>query len=100
MDFAFEDKNCSRLYAKAIGVREYPKGVVEAFFQAISIIEAAKDIRDLYAFRAFRVKKLKGSKWKRGERSLRLNKQYRLIFILERGERGPYILVVGITDYH
>lgn len=100
MNFAFEDKACFRLYTEEIGAKEYPKGVVDAFFEVMLIIDGAKDIRDLYALKGLRVEKLKGSEWKRGERSLRLNEQYRLIFILERDEHGPHILVVSLTDYH
>jgi len=100
LNFAFEDKKCLRLYTKEIGVEKYPKGVVEAFFEAMFVIAGAKDIRDLYALKGFRVEKLKGSEWKRGERSLRLNDQYRLIFILERDEQGPHISIVSLTDYH
>ncbi len=63
----------------------------------MSVIDAATDERDLYALKGFHFEKLKG----RGEdRSLRLNKQWRLIVSLEKDDDGSYLLIIDIEDYH
>lgn len=96
----FEDDYCHDLYTKDKGAAKYPEGVVAAFFEVVVFIESAKDVRDLYAMKGFRVEKLRGKKWKRGERSLRLNDQFRLVFVNEKDSASPSILILGITDYH
>ena len=99
--FDIEDDACYGLFTKEKGADQYPKGVVDAFFEVMEFIAAARDVRDLYAMRGFRVEKLRDKKrWKRGERSLRLNDQYRLIFVQRRDESGSLLLVLGIVDYH
>lgn len=100
MRFDIEDEACRELYTEEKGAAKYPSGVVDAFFEAMAFIEASNDVRDLYAMRGFRVEKLRGKQWKRGERSLRLNDQFRLILVQERDSRGPLLRILGITDYH
>ena len=100
MRFRIEDDSCRRLYVEERGVEHYPAGVVDAFFEALAVIQAAPDIRDLYKLKSLHVEKLKGGKWKRGERSIRLNDQYRLVFRMEKNERGTLLVVMNIVDYH
>ncbi len=63
----------------------------------MSVIEAAVDERDLYTLKGFHFEKLKG---RPGERSLRLNGQWRLIVSLEKDSEGTYLLIIDIEDYH
>lgn len=101
MRFDIEDDTCYELFTKGKGADQYPKGVVDAFFEVMAFIAAARDVRDLYAMRGFMVEKLRDKKrWKRGERSLRLNDQYRLLFVQRRDKAGSLLLVLGIVDYH
>ena len=37
---------------------------------------------------------------RKGERSLRLNDQWRLIVVLDEDEEGKHFLIKGIMDYH
>ena len=64
----------------------------------MSIIEAVPDIRDLYQLKSLHFEKLKGKR--KDERSVRLNKQYRLTMKLEMDEKGNYLLILDIEDYH
>jgi len=98
--FEIEDDSCRRLYTKEKGAERYPAGVVDAFFEALEVIHAAADIRDLYRLKAFHVEKLKGKNWKRGEKSIRLNDQYRLVFRMEKDEKGTLLVVMKLVDYH
>lgn len=98
--FEIEDDSCRRLYAEEKGAERYPAGVVDAFFEALEVIHAAADIRDLYRLKAFHVEKLRGKKWKRGERSIRLNDQYRLVFRMEKDKKGSFLVVMNVVDYH
>lgn len=64
----------------------------------MAIIDSAADERDLYAFKGLRFEKLLGDRT--GERSIRLNRQFRLILWLERDDQGKYLSISDIEDYH
>jgi toxin HigB-1 len=94
--FKFKKKKIEALYTSEKNAHKYPD-VVDDFFDAMSFINAAKDKRDLYALKGFHFEKLKGRK---GERSLRLNQQWRLIVSSQEDEKGSYLLIIDIEDYH
>lgn len=60
--------------------------------------EAAEDERTLRNWKSLHYEKLKGDR--EGQRSVRLNDQYRLIFLLDADTSPPKIIVLGIEDYH
>ena len=99
MRFLFKDKKIEALYTEEKNAHKYP-GVIDDFFDVMATIEAALDERDLYAQKGLRFEKLAGQRGKQGQRSLRLNKQWRLIVALEKDEDGSYLLVIDIEDYH
>lgn len=96
MRFKFKKKKIEALYSEEKNSHKYPN-VVGDFFDVMSAIDAAKDERDLYALKGFHFEKLKG---REGERSLRLNRQWRLIVSLEEDRDGSYVLIIDIEDYH
>jgi toxin HigB-1 len=61
-----------------------PDSLLIQAFQVMTIITAAKSEQDLYAVKGLRFEKLSGRR--EGQRSLRLNAQWRLIVILEEDE--------------
>lgn len=98
MDFEFKRKREREIYEREKGKERYPREVVDAFFDVMTSILAAHDIRDLYAQKSLRFEKLKGPR--KHQRSMRLNEQYRLIVTIEENRQGQYLLVHGIEDYH
>lgn len=98
MRFRFGSNKLEALYTEEKGARRYPAGVVDAFFEVLAVIAAAKDERDLYALKSLRFEQLRGHR--KGERSLRLNDQWRLIVVLEEDQDGKYLRIKDITDYH
>ena len=64
----------------------------------MSHIAEAVDERDLYALKGLRYEKLKGDR--AGERSLRLNDQWRLIVRPVSEADGRVMLIIEIVDYH
>lgn len=97
--FQFKKQKLEALYTEGKDGHKYP-GVVDDFFEVMAIIAAAKDERDLYAQKGLRFEKLLGKRGKQGQRSLRLNNQWRLIVVLEEDEQGNYLLIIDIDDYH
>jgi proteic killer suppression protein len=96
--FAFNSTKLTKLYTEEKGARKYPPGVVEAFFEVMSVIRHAKDERDLYALKGLRYEKLKGARGH--QHSIRLNRQFRLIIEKRRDKQGRYLLIIDIEDYH
>jgi proteic killer suppression protein len=71
--------------------------IVKLYRQRMNLIRQASDERDLYALKSLHFEKLTG----RGEdRSIRLNKQWRLILRLEGEGQSKTVLIVAIEDYH
>jgi toxin HigB-1 len=96
----FKRKSLQDLYDKGTGTERYEDSIIDAFFEVMAVITAASDIRDLYGLKSLHFEKLQGKRGKKGERSLRLNKQWRLIVAIEKDDRGNFLLVIDIEDYH
>lgn len=98
MRFIFKDEDLLLLYKEEKNAHRYPSGVVNAFFEVMAIIANAASEADIRAFKSLRFEKLKGNR--AGQISLRLNKQYRLIVIIEKDEHGKMLWIIEIADYH
>ena len=72
--------------------------MVRGFQGLIHLLRAAPGLNDLYAIRSLHFEKLRGDRL--GERSLRLNDQYRLVVRIEDPGDGPEVVVLEIVDYH
>jgi proteic killer suppression protein len=96
--FQFKTKKLEALYTEERGARRYLPEVVDAFFDVMAIISAAEDERDLYALKGLHFEKLTGDR--RGEYSIRLNKQLRLTMVITRDDEGNYLVILDIEDYH
>lgn len=98
MRFSFKTRRLLLLYEEAKGANKFDAGAVEAFFDIMGVIDAAPDERTLYGLKSLHFEKLKGKR--KHERSLRLNKQWRLIVELLKDDEGSYLLIEEIEDYH
>ena len=72
--------------------------LVKAFRKRLQFIRAALDERAFYAMKSLHYEKLKGDL--AGQRSMRLNDQWRLILRLEEDDTGKLVVIVSIADYH
>lgn len=98
MRVRFESKRLAALYVEEAAAKRYPSEVVDAFFEVMAAIDAAIDERDLYALKSLHFEKLKGGR--KAERSMRLNKAWRLIVRLERDNAGKLVVVVNIENHY
>ena len=98
MRFEFKNKKLAALYTEEKGARKYGAAVVDAFFDVMDVINNAQDERDLYALKSLRYEKLKGARSQ--QRSIRLNRQFRLIIERQHDEQGRCLLIINIEDYH
>ena len=69
-----------------------------AFFEVMTLIGGAPDERTLNDLKSLHFEKLKGKR--KHERSLRLDKQWRLIVEVLKDSEGNYLLIKDIEDYH
>lgn len=98
MEVEFADGDLDRLEVDPKETLGFAQPIVRGYRKALQQIRAAVDERDLYAMKSLHFEKLQGSR--SHQRSLRINKQWRLIVeIAESGGRRK-IRVVAIEDYH
>ena len=100
MDFVFRTMKLAKLYLEEKGVHRYPHSVVDRFFEPMSIIAAAEDERAFYALKSLHYEKLHNYKGYVEARSMRLNRQFRLILEIRADDDGKYVFVIDIDDYH
>ena len=100
MVIRFLDKKLQLLYTSLVGADNYPRGVVDAFLEKVQIIQNAKDERDLYALKSLHYEKLSGKRGKLGERSIKLNDQWRLILKPLVDKAGKLIVIISITNHY
>jgi len=98
MRFRFRTKSLQLLYTSEANSQKLPTEVVESFFEVMAIISGAKDERDLRVLKGLRLEKLKGRR--KSQHSMRLNQQWRLIVVFEKGADGTIVVVLEIVDYH
>lgn len=98
MEVEFADKDLDRLEIDPAFNAGFSVEIVRAFRKLIQLIRAAPDERDFYALKSLHYEKLKGDR--SHQRSMRLNRQWRLIVEIKQTEPGKVVLVVSIEDYH
>jgi len=98
MEIEFEDDDLVHLATDRGFDMSLDRGVVKAFRMALQAIDAASDERIFPARPGWRYEKLKGDL--RGLCSIRLNKQWRLLFSIKSNEKKKVVVVVSIVDYH
>lgn len=99
MNIDFEDDQLRRLYEDVdFHAPRFGGDVVKAFRKKVGFIVAAASELDLRNMRSLHFEKLVGGR--RGQHSIRLNDQWRLILRLEANEAEKLVVIVEIVDYH
>lgn len=98
MDIEFRDPDLDRLETDPTHTAGFGADIVKAFRKRIQFIRDAQNENDLRAMRSWNFEKLKGDR--AHQRSIRLNKQWRLIVEIKEGCPKNVLVIVGIEDYH
>jgi len=100
MDVDFQDPDLRRLEVDPRFNANLSGVLVTAYRKKMQVIRAAADERDLHKLRSLNFEKLKGGR--KGQYSIRLNDQYRLVFKFGLGNphRGKTVVILAIEDYH
>ena len=99
MRVKFEDGDLRRPYEEPdFRLSSIGQDLTRAYRKVVGLVAAASDERDLRAMRSLHFEKLEGDRL--GQHSLRLNKQWRLVFRLEATQESKQVVVIEVTDYH
>jgi proteic killer suppression protein len=99
MRIEFRDDDLRRLFVEAdFHLPRLGPEIVKAYRRKVQLLQDAVDERDLYALKSLHFEQLKGDR--SHQRSIRLNKQWRLILELITNPDGKLILIIDIEDYH
>jgi len=98
MDVEFSDRQqLALIETDRANETRLPISVIKSCRQKLGVIRAAPDERTLRNWKSLHYEKLEG----RGDqRSIRLNDQWRLVFMIDTACQPPKMTVLGIEDYH
>lgn len=98
MKIEFKDARLALIRTDRAGETKLPFPVIKSCRDKLIVLEAAPDERTLRNWKSLRYKKLEGER--AGQRSIRINDQYRLVFLLNNTQTPPIITVLAVEDYH
>ncbi|MBK7145631.1 MAG: type II toxin-antitoxin system RelE/ParE family toxin [Xanthomonadales bacterium] len=98
MEVEFSDPALQRLESDPAFTAGFDGAIVKVYRKRMQLIRAAVDERTFYAMTSLHYKKLQGDR--DGQRSMRLNDQWRLILTLKTDETGKVVVIIAIEDYH
>jgi toxin HigB-1 len=94
----FADSSLARIETDEAAQTKLPVAVIRSARRKLTLLRAAPDERSLRNWKSLHYEKLKGGR--AGERSIRLNDQYRMIFVLNEEANPPTVRITAIEDYH
>ena len=96
MKVRFTDRDLDRMETDKSYTGRYAQPIVRSFRRTMAVIRAADTEQVFYGLAGLHFEKLKRQ---RGQYSMRLNSQWRLILELE-GAQPKTVVIVAIEDYH
>ena len=98
MDVLFTDPDLALVETEAAGKTRLPIAVIKSARRKLIILRAAPDDRALRNWKSLHYEKLRGDR--EGQRSIRLNDQYRMVFELDEETEPQTVTILQIEDYH
>ena len=98
MKVVFADEALELIEGNEAGATRLPIGIIKSARRKLTALRAAIDDRSLRNWKSLHYKKLKGDR--EGQRSIRLNDQYRMVFELDEETEPQTITILKIVDYH
>ena len=101
MKVFFESEYLASLYESdpehLVGKRKIPAAVVKQYQKKVNILISIAELNELKSFRSLNFEALKGDR--KGKYSIRLNKQYRLLFKINRNGELE-IIIIEISKHY
>lgn len=98
MEIEFADPALALIETDDAGGTRLPVAVIKSARRKMTVLRAATDDRTLRNWKSLHYEKLNGDR--EGQRSIRLNDKYRLIFELDSEAEPQKATVLSIEDYH
>lgn len=98
MEVVYQDRRLALLETEEAAQTRLPISLIAAFRKKVAFLKAAPDERTLRNWKSLHYEKLHGDR--EGQRSIRLNDQWRLIFRLDDQSSPPVLTIIEIADYH
>jgi toxin HigB-1 len=98
MKIQFQDSRLALIRTDRAFETKLPFGVIKSCRDKLIVLEAAPDERTLRNWKSLRYEKLKGDR--QGQRSIRINDQYRMIFTFDESQVPPILNIIEVCDYH
>jgi proteic killer suppression protein len=94
----FADPALARIETEEAAKTKLPVAVIRSARRKLTTLRAAPDERTLRNWKSLHYEKLKGDM--AGLRSIRLNDQFRMVFVLNEEANPPTVTITAIEDYH
>jgi toxin HigB-1 len=98
MDVEFADKTLAAIETNEAGATGLPVAVIKSARRKLTVLRAAPDDRSLRNWKSLHYEKLKGNR--EGQRSIRVNDKYRMVFELDNEAEPQKATILSIEDYH
>ena len=94
MEIEFRDKTLALVETDRAAETRLPVSVINSLRQKLVVIRAAPDERTLRNWKSLHYEKMEGE-----ERSIRLNKQFRLIFTLDTESKPNKMTIIRVWNH-
>lgn len=98
MEIEYADPTLALIETDNAGATRLPVAVIRAARRKLTALRAATDDRTLRNWKSLHYEKLKGDR--EGQRSIRVNAKYRIIFELDNEAEPQKATILAIEDYH
>jgi proteic killer suppression protein len=98
MEIEFADPALKLIETDEAGLTRLPVAVIKSARRKLTVLRAAPDDRTMRNWKSLHYEKLKGDR--EGQRSIRINNRYRMVFKLDSETYPQTITVLAIEDYH
>lgn len=98
MRLVFRDQRLAAIRTEQGHTLGFGPDLIAACQKKLLFLESVPDELTLRGWKSLHYEKLAGDR--EGQRSIRINKQWRLIFLLDETTKPPTIEILEIDDYH
>ncbi len=98
MEIEFADPALALIETDDAGATRLPVAVIKSTRRKLTVLRAATDDRTLRNWKSLHYEKLNGDR--EGQRSIRLNDKYRMVFELDSDVEPQKATILSIEDYH
>lgn len=98
MEIEFASADLALIETDDAAKTKLPIAVIKSARRKLTILRAAPDDRTLRNWKGLHYEKLKGDR--KGQRSIRVNNKYRIVFSLDSETNPQKSTILSIEDYH